>query len=508
MSSRPLLALLAACLVRCRRGGAVPHLQVDEFHRQGWLLHRGALDGAEVAALVERLPALMRRHGRAAFGERAGEKEVRFTFAVHELDAVVAAFVGARAGRLWSAAAQLAGTAELCVLMDRGFSKDPGDHETHWHRDDEAVGLPAAAPGLRTVHAWIPLAAMGKEQGTLRYLLGTHRREYGWWESLLDDALELGDAAWHDGWVLHSAGANSVPGAVRDGLAVSFAYCGAGLGNCSGLAARSEEDPTCQLAAVLFDEGWRSRHRSGENDYAKVLIQEPLAVRAGRFVWRSVFGALGGVFIHWLLAACCCKSSEAGAPPGGAERGLPTSALLGAGERRERSKVETLTYLQILTAPEEVAPQIARYRGSPERTVVFSEQGHVGECGFVAAILLDVFGLDEAGVFRLAGGCEAWRRWLSAAAEGGPACSAAALAAFAAKAVTTEVRRPVRTEQAAAGDGSFAFTCPRCSLEGRWAPNGAGSAVKSRGPQPPLGRWGLAKPRATLDAPPVKVRRT
>ena len=29
----------------------------------------------------------------------------------------------------------------ICMLMDRGFSKDPGDPETHWHRDDEAVGV-------------------------------------------------------------------------------------------------------------------------------------------------------------------------------------------------------------------------------------------------------------------------------------------------------------------------------------------------------------------------------
>ena len=97
-------------------------------------------------------------------------------------------------------AAKLAGTQKLCVLMDRGFSKettteafspaerrdrestrdtfreifnatsptcsrnysedliivlvvltplqDPGDPETHWHRDDEAVGLPNLHEGL------------------------------------------------------------------------------------------------------------------------------------------------------------------------------------------------------------------------------------------------------------------------------------------------------------------------------------------------------------------------
>ena len=42
-----------------------------------------------------------------------------------------------------------------------------------------------------------------------------------------DDALELGDVAWHDGFILHSAGSNQGQ-QVRNGLAISFfeARCG------------------------------------------------------------------------------------------------------------------------------------------------------------------------------------------------------------------------------------------------------------------------------------------
>mmetsp|Transcript_111936 Transcript_111936/g.311638 ORF Transcript_111936/g.311638 Transcript_111936/m.311638 type:complete len:346 (-) Transcript_111936:106-1143(-) len=314
-------------------GGAAPapaglrEVDARDFGSLGRVITRGLLAQEEAERLAGSLRGVLLRHGRRAFGGGGGEKEVRFTFAVHELDPLVATFVAGHEGQLWQAAQKLAGTQELCVLMDRGFSKDPGDPETHWHRDDEAVGLPAVHPSLRTLHAWIPLAAMGREMGTLRYVIGTHRRSFGWLTQLLaslwgwefawfvtlpivqDDALELGDVAWHDGWVLHSAGANGAA-AVRDGLAVSFAYCD-GASECGGAAAPvSETDPTCRVSARLFDERWLARHRSGENDYAKTLIREPLLYRAGRFVWRSVFGALAGLGIHWLVVNGCCARQK------------------------------------------------------------------------------------------------------------------------------------------------------------------------------------------------------
>ena len=49
-----------------------------------------------------------------------------------------------------------------------------------------------------------------------------------------DDALELGDVAWHDGWVIHSAGDNRGQ-QVRNGLAISAS----GLPWFSGLGFRN-----------------------------------------------------------------------------------------------------------------------------------------------------------------------------------------------------------------------------------------------------------------------------
>jgi len=293
------------------------------------VITRDLLDRSLVRDLTSRLEDLLSRHGRRAFGDIEGQKEVRFTFAVHELDYHVASVVRNQTGALWKVARSLAGVQDLCVLMDRGFSKDPGDPETHWHRDDEAVSLPVQHPFLRTVHAWIPLGNMTSKMGTLKYLVGTHRRVYEWHERLLaslwgweftwwntaslaqDDNLWLGDVAWHDGWILHSAGENTASG-VRNGFAVSFAYCASADG-CAGTAnRRSSHDPTCRIASHLFSQDWRERHRRGEEDYVKTMLSEPLSYRAARFIWRSIVGALAGIGIHWLVTLHCC-SKRAGA---------------------------------------------------------------------------------------------------------------------------------------------------------------------------------------------------
>lgn len=291
------------------------------FREDGWVQTWGALGAADVESLGRALRGVFANHSRRAFAAGAEGKEVRFTFAVHELDATAGAFI-ASGGALWRAAASMAGRPgqDLCVLMDRGFSKDPGDSETHWHRDDRAIGLPDLHPELRTVHAWIPLAPVTPAMGTLRYLAGSHRRggrrwllaaaERLWGADLAawmllpqvqDAAMRPGDVAWHDGWVVHSAAPNEA-GAVRDGFAVSFAYCG-GPSDCGGAARRAgPEDATCRGARQLFGAEWLARHRAGEDDYDRTLVEDPWWERCQRFALRSVVGGLGGLGAHALLS--------------------------------------------------------------------------------------------------------------------------------------------------------------------------------------------------------------
>lgn len=91
-------------------------------------------------------------------------------------------------------------------------------------------------------------------------------------------------------------------------------------------------------------------------------------------------------------------------------------------ESENRSGVEVqnstrLCYSQVVFSPDEAAPTIARLRdaGADKCLVLFSEQpGLMGTCGMVGAILLDVFGIDEQRICRLAGGCVAWEEYLDA----------------------------------------------------------------------------------------------
>ena len=57
--------------------------------------------------------------------------------------------------------------------------------------------------------------------------------------------------AWHDGWVIHSAGENRGQ-QVRNGFAISYAYC-VEQDQCRG-AARwlSKENPACRRAQEVF----------------------------------------------------------------------------------------------------------------------------------------------------------------------------------------------------------------------------------------------------------------
>lgn len=315
-------ALLFLAVMKYRRHEVLLQQDlVSSYRSQGHAVSKGLLEASLATALAGKMESLFADYGRRAFSEGSG-KEVRFTFAVHELDSFVADFVTDRNGSLWQEAARLAGTAQLCILMDRGFSKDPGDPETHWHRDDFAIGLPTAAPGLRTVHGWIPASAMRASMGTLRYLLGSHEESQGlmvdvvsalWGQDmanmlfateLQDDDLELGDVAWHDGRLVHSAGSNA-EGAVRNGFAVSYAYCPADATGCNGAHAWLDPSaPFCHIAGQLFDAEWKQRHREGEEDYAKELQFEPRSALAARWIARSVLGVAFGLLSSFLCELC------------------------------------------------------------------------------------------------------------------------------------------------------------------------------------------------------------
>eukprot|EP00913_Durusdinium_trenchii_P011628 g10921.t1 len=103
------------------------------------------------------------------------------------------------------------------------------------------------------------------------------------------------------------------------GLTVGMSSLAAGLAigivGDAGVRANAQQPrlfvgPDVRATDVLFDKGWRERHRQGENDYAKTYISEPFAERAKRFVLRSIAGALAGLGLHALATRIWGKGEK------------------------------------------------------------------------------------------------------------------------------------------------------------------------------------------------------
>eukprot|EP00747_Dinoflagellata_sp_TGD_P180409 gnl/TRDRNA2_/TRDRNA2_32825_c0_seq1.p1 gnl/TRDRNA2_/TRDRNA2_32825_c0~~gnl/TRDRNA2_/TRDRNA2_32825_c0_seq1.p1 ORF type:complete len:476 (+),score=60.57 gnl/TRDRNA2_/TRDRNA2_32825_c0_seq1:137-1429(+) len=133
----------------------------------------------------------------------------------------------------------------LRLYQDALFVKRPGDGETHWHSDLGVVPLDTND----YVTCWLPLQPIPSEEdggSGLIFASGSHRdiARLIWHADEEEDEeegeqadtsmrgpagpseatageMQVGDATWHHGWLLHAAGPNPMPDA-RLALAASF----------------------------------------------------------------------------------------------------------------------------------------------------------------------------------------------------------------------------------------------------------------------------------------------
>ncbi len=155
-------------------------------------------------------------------------------------DDTVRRFVTAE--RMARVAAELLGTDGVRLYHDQALIKRAGGGPTPWHQD--AYYWPV--DGDQTITMWMPLFDAGPDAGTMRFADGSHHLGDRRGPAISDDSdehfrqvieaeglhvsppdhLAAGDASFHAGWTLHSAGPNTTD-ADRPAMTVIYVADGA-----------------------------------------------------------------------------------------------------------------------------------------------------------------------------------------------------------------------------------------------------------------------------------------
>jgi ectoine hydroxylase-related dioxygenase (phytanoyl-CoA dioxygenase family) len=203
-----------------------PEASVTEFAAEGHTVVRGLASADEVAAVR---PAIEAAASSTAWNRHL-PLDQRDTYSkaflqatnLWRLDPVIADFVCSP--RFARVAAELLGVDGVRLWHDQALVKEAGGGQTPWHQDQGYWPLDTD----RTITLWMPLVDLPPEVGSMTFAVGSHRlgdlrgpaisdESQATFEDLIRErglplrthgALAAGDATFHAGWTLHSAGPN------------------------------------------------------------------------------------------------------------------------------------------------------------------------------------------------------------------------------------------------------------------------------------------------------------
>jgi ectoine hydroxylase-related dioxygenase (phytanoyl-CoA dioxygenase family) len=214
---------------------------IDAFRRYGHVLVRGIASREEVQAyrpvIQKVVDEVARQHDTQG---RIDDYSKLFTQVtnVWRLSDQTQRIVFSR--RFAGVAARLLGVPSVRLYHDQALFKPPGADRTPWHQDRYYWPLDTD----RTVTMWLPLVDVEEEMGPMMFASGSHRAdslgdlaisnetdrrlaaiiaERGW--RISSAAIHAGDATFHAGGTLHSAGANRSK-RVREVLTVIYYAAG------------------------------------------------------------------------------------------------------------------------------------------------------------------------------------------------------------------------------------------------------------------------------------------
>jgi hypothetical protein len=197
---------------------------VEGFAAHGHACVRRLASPEEAAAyhpLVE-AAALEHAWNKGHVGPDTYEGAFLQTFNLWRLDERIAPFV--LSSRFAGVAATLLGVDRVRLYHDQALCKGPRGGRTPWHQDQYYWPLDTD----RTITMWMPLVDIPAEVGSMTFASGTHRlgdlgggaigkQSHGHFRGLIDErgipthtygAMAAGDATFHAGWTVHSAGRN------------------------------------------------------------------------------------------------------------------------------------------------------------------------------------------------------------------------------------------------------------------------------------------------------------
>lgn len=218
--------------------------QRADFAAHGHILLRGVANRGEIDAFR---PAI--KNGVRIFSSETRGLEERDTYGkaflqitnVWERDEKVREFVFAK--RFAQIAADLLGVEKVRLYHDQALFKEPGGGHTPWHQDQYYWPLDTT----NTITMWMPLVDIVEDMGIMTFASGSHAAgDIGSTE--ISDASETiykayiaengyptagaetmlaGDATFHAGWTIHSAGPNLSATTTREVMTIIYFADGA-----------------------------------------------------------------------------------------------------------------------------------------------------------------------------------------------------------------------------------------------------------------------------------------
>lgn len=217
---------------------------IEKYQKDGHVTLRGVLKPDEVEAYRRAITEAVQRlnqESRPLEERDTYGKAFLQTMNLWEFDEAVAKFTLSK--RFGKIAAELMGVDRVRLYHDQALFKEAGGGPTPWHQDQFYWPIEC-----RTTTMWMPLVPATTEMGTMKFAAGSQNEGYvtaigisdeseQFFESYIADknlevhqsgTFALGDVSFHNGWVLHAAGANQTE-TMREAMTIIYYEDGATL---------------------------------------------------------------------------------------------------------------------------------------------------------------------------------------------------------------------------------------------------------------------------------------